>query len=150
MLYLEISYLEHLLVANNKIEGWEFLKTLMDSKTGKQLLGFRVSGNLFYDHPAARQVLIACFPALTILNGAPVDKPSLKINAQRYCASSRDVERLQFISSTRLAELRNVNAASAAEPEPGTVDEVARRKSGISVRVFPLEGKNGKIIELTV
>ena len=147
--FLSRSALAYLSIAGNSIQSWEFCKTLMDSRVGSQLLGFRVSGNLFYDHPAARQVLIAAFPTLKILNGAPVDKASLRLNAERYTASSREVEKLGFISPKRLDSLRKVHAAPEAVPDQAD-DCAKKRTAGVFVRIYPLEGKAGKPVDLTV
>ena len=147
--FFEHSTVEHLYLAGNLIQGWEFCKALMDSRVGSSLLGLRVSGNSFYDHPAARQVLIASFPSLKILNGAPVDKASLRLNAERYSASSREVEKLGFMSAKRLDSLRKVHAAPEIQLEQA--DDVCRRKTaGVFVRIYPLEGKAGKAVDLTV
>jgi len=146
---LENSALQQISIAGNQIDGWEICKILMDKKP--MLYSLRVSENIFYNHPAARQVLIAAFPNLTILNGAPVDKPSLRINASRYCAASKDIEKLRFLSEKRLAELRQEHPPPpevAVDAELGQLG--GKKKSGMQVKIFPLEGKTGKATELTV
>ena len=151
-IFFSNSQLSSLSVAGTKISDFKFFRDLSESPL--KLTSLRVTDCPFYaDNSSSliRQVLIAIFPKLITLNGASVSKPSLRLNAERYCAASAEVERLQWIGSEKLNELRNKHGLSL--PDEKTVEERANMKnsnSALSLRIQPLDGKAGTVIALKV
>jgi hypothetical protein len=119
-----------LLLHGCDISDWNVVRAI----SGKfpDLENFRITTNPVYDHPAARQVVIASFPEVRILNGAEI-RQKFRVDAEKYVAHRESVQGL--VRPELLAALK------AKYPrEQVTIEErQARRAQGIIVEISGFE-----------
>ena len=118
-----------LLVHGCEISDWEVVRTIAGALP--RLENFRLTGNAVYEHQAARQVVIASFPAVRVLNAAEI-RQKFRLDAEKYVAHSEAVQSL--VRPEILAALK------AKHPrEQATVEErQARKAQGIAVEITGL------------